>query len=766
MNTIKSNQSKFAASYGSSGFAENDTNYMTQKNFFNSKTQFPNSTSNLNLEQNQNQTEEAFNTFKKSNTFNNDTFNSNNNNYITATFHKKSKNLSENEKMNEDINYYNNINDKKKMKVLNMIKNAHIEKIKNFIFLKEINYAYEEIQRYTQEGDYASAKDMERYLLSLQNDVIQLNIDKFSKSKLGRSHATFGKSFKTSNYTERNNNNIQRIDYKMNEDEIEEKKIISVNKINKRNKSKNNINNRNNYYEVPQNDIMNFERNKNINNKNKIPIMKQNDMNDNIDNNNIIYNQIPPNDYQNENIPKEENIQENQPNINEINNKNNNNNNFQPYEKIIYNINENIQLNKENQQPQNQLINKEEKPKKPKIKNKIPLNKTINLKDKNKPIKKSDLSSQQNDNNNLNNIPKEILEHNPRASYENFEAKILKELDKNPETNTFIVNNGPNISTNPNLNSLNLNITKSNNQIQFSSDLPVSESTDPFNNSKNPFDNLPESGIFPKFSQNAELPYNPKKDNEIPNNKYPNYEDVDKNNLNNLSQNPQENNNINNNIDNNQENAPVPEENNQETYVQKPISNQAPNDINDINNHQNSYLNPNNIINEQKNHEIIPQENNPKQNIPQNNIIENNKPPQVFQSYPNPKKQNKKIKRPKSSKNNINTIKKNNSYNLPNFDYPRNYYKPNNLLEKKLSKSKSKSNSRESSNSPKILFAEPSIGKCFACDINCSISRSGNSPNKYVPYYGPLKKERKHITEYDGEKYGYYQYKSRIPENA
>jgi hypothetical protein len=33
-----------------------------------------------------------------------------------------------------------------------------------------------------------------------------------------------------------------------------------------------------------------------------------------------------------------------------------------------------------------------------------------------------------------------------------------------------------------------------------------------------------------------------------------------------------------------------------------------------------------------------------------------------------------------------------------------------------------------------------------------------------VPYYGPLKKERKHITEYDGEKYGYYQYKSRINE--
>ena len=105
-------------------------------------------------------------------------------------------------------------------------------------------------------------------------------------------------------------------------------------------------------------------------------------------------------------------------------------------------------------------------------------------------------------------------------------------------------------------------------------------------------------------------------------------------------------------------------------------------------------------------------------------------------------------------------INTNNNYilNIPDFTYPRKYY------EKSKSKSRSKNSSRNRSNTPKILFAEPSKGKCFACDVNCSISRSGNSPNKYVPYYGPLKKERKHITEYDGEKYGYYQYKSRIPE--
>ena len=124
----------------------------------------------------------------------------------------------------------------------------------------------------------------------------------------------------------------------------------------------------------------------------------------------------------------------------------------------------------------------------------------------------------------------------------------------------------------------------------------------------------------------------------------------------------------------------------------------------------------------------------------------------------NPRTNQEKEKRPMSSKGPL--INKNNYSNIPNFTYPRKYYQNDNK-----NKSRSKSSSRNRSNTPKILFAEPSKGKCFACDINCSISRSGNSPNKYVPYYGPLKKERKHITEYDGEKYGYYQYKSRIPES-
>ena len=65
-----------------------------------------------------------------------------------------------------------------------------------------------------------------------------------------------------------------------------------------------------------------------------------------------------------------------------------------------------------------------------------------------------------------------------------------------------------------------------------------------------------------------------------------------------------------------------------------------------------------------------------------------------------------------------------------------------------------------------ILYGKGGKGKCFACDVECSISRSGNSPNNYNPYYASIRKPRLDVTYYDGEKYGYYQYSSRvIPEN-
>ena len=195
MNTIKSsNKNNYEASYNSLAFAENDTNYITQKNYYTKKSS---------QEQDPNYESDEFITFKKSNSLNNS------NNNITATFYKKSKNSNEEIK---DEDFY--INEKRKKKVLNMIKNAHIEKIKNFIYLKEINFAYDQMQKHINEGDLASAKEMERYLNSIQMDIINHNIDNFSKTKLARSHATFGQSFNNNmNLSSRINSNNDENNY-------------------------------------------------------------------------------------------------------------------------------------------------------------------------------------------------------------------------------------------------------------------------------------------------------------------------------------------------------------------------------------------------------------------------------------------------------------------------------------------------------------------------------------------------------------------------
>ena len=57
-----------------------------------------------------------------------------------------------------------------------------------------------------------------------------------------------------------------------------------------------------------------------------------------------------------------------------------------------------------------------------------------------------------------------------------------------------------------------------------------------------------------------------------------------------------------------------------------------------------------------------------------------------------------------------------------------------------------------------IPYAKGSKGKCFACDVDCGIGVSGNSPNNYDPYMASLKKPRFDVTFYNAEKFGYYQY--------
>ena len=132
---------------------------------------------------------------------------------------------------------------RKKDKILKMIKNSHIEKLKNAIYLKEINNAYYEMVRLGQSGDFAESKEMERTLNNLHASLIQSNIDAFSQTKMARTHADFGKTvgstfYKGSmnqNYRTQKDDNIKRlynstttttkkvINRDIEEDEIEEK---------------------------------------------------------------------------------------------------------------------------------------------------------------------------------------------------------------------------------------------------------------------------------------------------------------------------------------------------------------------------------------------------------------------------------------------------------------------------------------------------------------------------------------------------------------
>ena len=54
-----------------------------------------------------------------------------------------------------ELNDEEYIEQRKRDKILKMIKNAHIEKTKNYIFLKEINNAHDQIQRFSQMGETA-----------------------------------------------------------------------------------------------------------------------------------------------------------------------------------------------------------------------------------------------------------------------------------------------------------------------------------------------------------------------------------------------------------------------------------------------------------------------------------------------------------------------------------------------------------------------------------------------------------------------------------
>ena len=175
---------------------------------------------------------------------------------------------------------------------------------------------------------------------------------------------------------------------------------------------------------------------------------------------------------------------------------------------------------------------------------------------------------------------------------------------------------------------------------------------------------------------------------------------------------------------------------------------------------ENSNINPQNIP-EYQNPQYNPNipesiNNNNYPNNPQNNPYPNN--PDYMNNIPNKNKQ-----RPNSVINNRGMPNyTNNIYNINNTSYPsRPLLRFGPSLAEINRKFRTQPQKREKS--PAFIpYGKNGRGRCFACDVDCGISRSGNSPNNYDPYMASFKKPRYDVTYYDGNKYGYYQYSSNL----
>ena len=810
---MNSNQNNFGASIGSSSNENNETNFITQQNFVNNSP--PNNVKN----KNQTQNNLDLNQNKKEN--------------ITSVSTKK-KNVKRSKRMKTSKNpkktmkgsmwgvdsFDNPENDeeylsqRKRDKILKMIKNAHVEKLKNYIFLKEINNAHDEIQRLSQVGEMAEAKEMERELNTLHASVIQLNIDAFSKTKMAKSHALFGQTYstfkdnKSQNINRRNmskstrttnierayNSTSKKYIYRNNEEneeeeEVEEEEEKRIKKRKNKNKSLNNkkLGNNKNVNEI--NPINNFN-NKNIqdnsgkNFPNNIPYNIYTDIYNN--------NSYPPNNnyYQNQlenkvanqvlnqvtkEIPKK--MQNQIQNKNEYSNMGNNPNSnlksneyLQPKFNQGYNFyppeyNQQIQFKNENYNPElyNNYLRQNNNVQKNYKSNNIGIE-PPKMKDKNKneTNEKYINEKENNDNNDYNKgyIPEK--EYNK----ENNENRVKPENQNVEDSHKFLFS----------INTISSTVVEPNSEKQ----LPLINEKENIKSQINPNkENKLRTDLSPPFRQiSLEKEQNPEilnKNEEL--SEYPNDLNQNKNEIPNEYRSPYQ-------------YSFSPEQQNQE--LKESFQKESKNDTTKKNDPSyNPYNNP-------KNEDYLNYQNRLKDNILSFNPKKKEK--KEKKNYPNkyykqrspekkspnykPKKSEEqqtyyniqpkkdlrnnspnKMRRPQSSKspftNNYNPLNPYEPYFYNKYEYPRRY-RPGSSLSRSKSKSASKEDRKLES---KILFAYPSSGRCFACDVKCSISTSGNSPNKYVPYKGSFKVLRERITDYDAERYGYYQYKSRFQEN-
>ena len=794
---------------GSSSMDDNDTNFITQQNFINNKSQ---------TQQFGNQNN------SKQNNFSSTQKRTNNENETTVTIKKKT--VKKTTKMKESKNPKASmwagdsftsenmdpemIELKKKDKILKMIKNSHIEKLKNSIFLKEINNAYYEMVRLSQMGDIAESKEMERTLLNLHASVIQDNIDAFSKTKMAKTHADFartvGSTFFNSKtqraddrrkiynttYTttmkkvvNRNRNNqedeIEEEENEENEEE-EEKRIkkTTKNKNNKKNKNKisqsqrynnrerdDNDNDNNDYEENRDKDEERYQQYPNQDNNGKSQDPRgQRQASQPIENPNRRDSRKPnvqdsvqlnPMDMQQQQNPQIQYNPQNPPINQRGDGERPNNPNPRRHEQYQYQYQYQVQDDKIEEGPNN-----------PKLSGDIHDSRD----DKKNPSKHFSEEGVDDDNNyygddNLDEdrkIDSEEQEPEPEQEQDQDiqggQPRQYRSMIQQQEEVDYIKINSqsgkpydPNISNKPGpvpVQEIQERILRNpppkagpstTPKLPEVREEPTQTDEDYMNPSQIPSQSQ-QTGVFPSFPPDQ----NPQSDN--PNQTYP---VSNPNAYPNLPLKPPQSYPKGQIPPNSRqyprggqpgEQMPYYPPQRQTGKPHQPNRTRKPKGRPSPNYHRPYPTNPN--------------DRNPR-DAPQRQ--RQGQAPRPYTQGPGGKK-----KRPQSSTRPI-ISPYSQPYNPNPSFYPSGveYERPRlgRAGSSSLSRSRSGSKSLRKSRA-ELLFAYPTKGKCFACDVNCSISRSGNSPNKYVPYMGSFKEPRKDITYYDGEKYGYYQYKSRF----
>ena len=697
--------------------------------------------------------------------------------------------------------------DRRRNRMMNMIKNAHVERIKNLVLLKEINNAHDEIIRFANEGDLASSKMMENELNNLQDELINSNINPITK--LGKS--TFYNNTRSSTFNRSNNGNITRerigrtmkekkknFDYsktlrstriineeQIDEEEEENKEDETQYKTKKSTRKKKNLKKSGNQRE-------------NINNNNN------NQFNNNSYNNQS-NNRNPPNYYNNQ-FDKSNNNQFNNENNNQSNNDNNNqykSNNNNQYNNGSRQINNSAntanfntsgvtyQLNSQSSNSQftsnnnneildknnmsqskmetnyqslrkinkagpqekienmnqyrasnNQIINNEDEEnnensnnnKKRKTKKKK-LNKMIEDFEEDEKIR-ADESEMANDSYQEEEEPDDYEKTNKKrtwklgVSYSENDSDN-HQINDNPYNNNFSNQNNPNASL-PNQNPSLQNSFQGQYQPQ---NLPNNSG---FPNAQNPNSQLPNQQLPNQQYPNPQFP-NPQYPNQqYPNQQFPNQQFPNPQFPNQQFPNPQFPNQPN-------QNSQNPNINPQSGF---------PNTLQPSNQNINPPFSPNQTFPNEPN---VPISYNRIYYAPNPSDVQGNpRMPDIGDRPPI-----RRI-RPPSASERIRNPEGPYYHGRVNSEYPQtpklNFGKPLAMINFKF---RSKPKYRKKLSEPKILYSYPTRGKCFACDVECSISKSGNSPNNFNPYLPSKKSPRKDNTYYDADTYGYYQYKSK-----